>query len=407
MDKNRIAFVSPQILSADHGGGIRVIEEARSLSIYEKKAVSIYTYNVSRAFDRMLPASVFVNRIWYTPKKLSAGPTLHRVYMDMQLSLKSLSCLQFKPNILHVHAHEGVPIGKLLSLFLHCPMVFDVQGSSVNEVAQGGLIKDYGSFYQLMCHIEYLIDRIPSVLVNSSPLITEFTIRRYNIDKHRVFTVLDAVDTSIIKPISQRDQHVKMLKKKLGIPEENIVVIYVGTFSKLQGIDILIHSMPYVVKTTPNVTFLLIGGKWNIQYHTSMLKLAQELNVKKNIRFILSADYFKELSDYLNLADIAVSSKLQSLQSNGKLAAYMAVGLPTVVFDIPINRIFLGELGIFQKNVSPESLAESIVFAIERYLDDVEFKQKLRLRAIELFSLKRLARDLQRVYNVALLQSPN
>lgn len=399
----RIVFLAPQILSPDHGGGIRVIEEARSLSMYGNKTISIFAYGAGRWFDDLLPSSVSVHRIFYTPTTMSAGPTLHRVYMDSQLALSSSTCMGLRPSIIHVHAHEGIPIGKFLTMLRGCPLVFDVQGSTVDEMARGGLIKRGGFFYRLMYHIECLIDKMPSVIINSSPLITEMMINNFNIDKSRVFTVLDAVDTNIVKPMKRNNKILQLLKRQLGIPKENIVVIYVGTFSQLQGTDILVQSIPHVLNRISNVTFLLIGGKWNSKYYESILKLARGLNVKKHVLFIPSVDYFRELPDYLNLADIAVAPKQQSPQSHGKLAAYMAAGLPTVVFDIPINRIFLGELGVYQRNVSPESLANGIVFAIERYMADSEFRNKLRLRANNLFSLKRLANDLNKVYNEATL----
>lgn len=401
--KKRIVFLAPQILSTDHGGGIRVIEEARSLSIYGGNAISIFAYGAGRKFDDLLPSSVSIHRILYTPKTMTAGPTLHRIHMDVQLALKLFLSMKVTPSIVHVHAHEGVPTGKIISLLRGCPLVFDMQGSTVDEMASGDLIKRDGFFYRLMCHIERMIDEMPSVIINSSPLVTKMMINDFSIDKRRVFTVLDAVDTNVVKPMSHKNNILQILKRRLGIPKDNIVVIYVGSFSKLQGTDILIKSISHVVNRVPNVTFLLIGGKWNSKYYKSIMKSAQDLNVKEHALFIPSVDYFIELPNYLNLADVAVAPKKQSLQSHGKLAAYMAAGLPTVVFDIPINRVFLGELGVYQRNVSPESLADSIVFAIKRYINDPVFKHKLRLRANNLFSLKRLANDLDEVYTKASL----
>jgi glycosyltransferase involved in cell wall biosynthesis len=395
----RVVFISPQILSTDHGGGIRVLEEARALSIYKNSAVSIFTYNLGGNFDEILPPSVSINRIWFTPRNFSAGPTLHRIYMDIQLALRTVSAIQLKPDVIHVHIHEGVPIGKFLSYSCNCPMVFDIQGSTVDEIVRAGSMDEGGIFHCLIRHFEYLINKTPNALISSSPILSEMITKISGIDKHKVFTVLDAVDIDVFKPMSNKAKHLQVLKRSLGIPNGDKVVIYVGTFSKLQGTDILIRSVQRVVTSIPNVTFLLIGGKWNLKYYHSMMELAQELNIKKHIVFISSADYFRELPYYLNLADIAVAPKLQSPQSHGKLAVFMAVGLPTVVFDIPINQIFLGQLGIYQEKISSESLADSIVFALERYSGDTEFKRKLRLRANKLFSLERLANDLQRIYH--------
>jgi len=136
-----------------------------------------------------------------------------------------------------------------------------------------------------------------------------------------------------------------------------------------------------------------------------MKKLSRELDLKKHIVFIPSVDYFFELPNYLKLADIAVAPKLHSPQSHLKLVSYMAAGLPTVAFNIPINKIFLGDLGIFPRQITSQSLAESIILAIDRYKNDSEFKSQIRERACNLFSLKRLAHDLNRVYHEAIFLS--
>jgi glycosyltransferase involved in cell wall biosynthesis len=254
-----------------------------------------------------------------------------------------------------------------------------------------------------MCYVERIIDEMPSVLVNSNPIVSDMIAENFAVDKRRVFTVLDAVDTSIVKPIHKDSSYLQTLRRKIGIPKDDIVVIYVGSFSELQGTDILLKSIFNVVERNRNISFLLVGGKWNSGYYKSIKDSARKLDIKKKTRFIPSVDYFRELPAYLSLADVAVAPKRQSLQSHGKLAAYMAAGLPTVVFDIPINRVFLGELGIYQKDFDSESLADSILFAIRRYAKDVALKNKLRLRATALFSLKRMADDLEKVYSEAAL----
>jgi glycosyltransferase involved in cell wall biosynthesis len=131
--------------------------------------------------------------------------------------------------------------------------------------------------------------------------------------------------------------------------------------------------------------------------------LAEKLNIGKHVVFVPSVDYFNELPCYLSLADVALAPKMHSLQSHGKLPVYMAFGLPTVVFDIPINRLFLDGLGIFVSKIGPKGLAEGIVRALNECVDNEEFALKLRARATALFSLERLAADLEKAYHIAVL----
>ncbi|OGD46511.1 hypothetical protein A3K79_01510 [Candidatus Bathyarchaeota archaeon RBG_13_46_16b] len=399
--KQVVVFVTPQILSTDHGGGIRVFEEARALSLHGSHTISMYTYGFGESSEDLLPSSTSASRIWFTPKAFSAGPTAHRIHMDAQLALKSIASLRCKPDIVHVHAHEGVPIARFLSLLDGCPLVFDIQGSTVDEIVRGGLVKNGGFTYQLLWRLEQLISKMATILISSSPTISEMLIDQFGIEKQKVVTVLDAVDTNIFKPLGKEAEPIKDLRKKLSILENRRIAVYVGSFSKLQGTDILIRSIPHVLKSNPDVTFLLVGGKWNARYYESMKKLAQKLNIRKHVVFIPSADYYRELPIYLSLADVALAPKMHSPQSHGKLPVYMAFGLPTVVFDIPINKLFLDGLGIFVNKISPASLAEGIESALDEYADNPEFRLKLRARATTLFSLKRLATDLENAYRIA------
>jgi hypothetical protein len=113
--ERRALFVAPQILSTDHGGGIRVFEEARALSLHGSHNVSIYSYSVGEPPKDWLPHSMSLNRTWFTPPVFPAGPTLNRVQMDIQLALRSIGSLRCRSDVVHVHAHEGVPTGKILS----------------------------------------------------------------------------------------------------------------------------------------------------------------------------------------------------------------------------------------------------------------------------------------------------
>jgi glycosyltransferase involved in cell wall biosynthesis len=321
--------------------------------------------------------------------------------MDVQLALKSIGSLRLKPNVVHVHAQEGVPIAKVLSSLTHCPLVLDIQGSTADEIARGGLVKSAGLAHQLLMHFEQLVNDMATLLISSSPIMSETLINNFGVPKEKIVTVLDAVDTTIFRPLGKQAGPVRKLRRKLAIPENSRIAIYVGSFSNLQGTDILIRSVPQVLRSNQNVTFLLVGGKWNASYYRYVKSLAEKLNIGKHVVFVPSVDYFDELPCYLSLADVALAPKMHSLQSHGKLPVYMAFGLPTVVFDIPINRMFLNGLGIYATEISPLSLAQAVILALDDCAENPKFSLKIRERATTLFSLERLADDLEKAYRLA------
>ena len=102
------------------------------------------------------------------------------------------------------------------------------------------------------------------------------------------------------------------------------------------------------------------------------------------------------------IADIAVSPKFSRTEWNGKLLYYMAMGVPVVVFDTPVNREILGDLGVYAK------LNDSISFAqeIENLLLQDELRrslgEKLRERVVNNYSWKKAGERIMKIYEEVL-----
>ena len=136
----------------------------------------------------------------------------------------------------------------------------------------------------------------------------------------------------------------------------NKVVIFVGVLTPYQGIDILLEAIPLVVREFPKVKFLIIGYPNEEPYRQK----ARSLGVEEWTHFTGKIAY-EEVPRYLSLADVAISPKTSTTEGNLKLLTYMAMGLPTVVFDNPVNREILGELAVYARNPDAENLASAIL----------------------------------------------
>ena len=119
------------------------------------------------------------------------------------------------------------------------------------------------------------------------------------------------------------------------------VVIYIGVLTEYQGIDLLIEAIPLVTRELPDVKFLVVGYPNEDSYRQK----ARVLGVEKFVHFTGKIPH-EDLPRYLSLADVAVSPKISTTEANLKLFSYLGMALPTVVFDNPINREILGDLGL-------------------------------------------------------------
>jgi len=111
---------------------------------------------------------------------------------------------------------------------------------------------------------------------------------------------------------------------------------------------------------------------------TGYVEQARQLGLADKITFTGKLDY-AEAPRYLCLGDIAVSPKISATEANGKLLNYMACGLPSVVFDTPINRELLGKCGTYVQ----DQRADAFAAGVESLLADADKRQKLSMQARE------------------------
>ena len=81
----------------------------------------------------------------------------------------------------------------------------------------------------------------------------------FNINLNKIITIPNGVDTDIYYPI--RNEHDKLqLKRKLGIPIDKKIVLYVGFLIQRKGVDILLDAWSNVLKSN-NACLVMVGPK--------------------------------------------------------------------------------------------------------------------------------------------------
>jgi glycosyltransferase involved in cell wall biosynthesis len=350
--------------------------------------VTICTYHNGRNI-----AGLNIKRIpnipWYN--KLEAGPSYHMLYLDMLLLYRSLQySMEKKPDVIHAHLHEGALIGKFCSKFRNVPMVFDMQGSLSGEMTAHGFMKNDGEIYKFIYKFENILNGMADAIITSSANMADMLKSKFKVDDDKIFVIPDGVDTDIFHP----RYDTKDLRNKLGIGADKKVVVFLGLLNEYQGVDLLIKSIPSVIREVSNAHFLIMGYPDVEKYK----KMAKDLGVLDYLTFTGRIDY-SEAPRYLNLGDIAVSPKITlSGEGNGKIYNYMACGLPTVVFDFPTNREILGNMGVYAQDADSESLAEKMV---ELLLDDKrreELRLKVREKAVNDYSWANAGKMIMGIY---------
>ncbi|MCG8347519.1 MAG: glycosyltransferase, partial [Chloroflexales bacterium] len=126
----KILMVAPTPYFSDRGCHVQIFEVARSQRI-NGNDVHIVTYHLGRDIGD-IPTHRTLHIPWY--KKRSAGPSLHKLYLDILLMAKTLRvAIRFRPDILHAHLHEGAALTIPIARMLGIPIVLDLQGSLTGE----------------------------------------------------------------------------------------------------------------------------------------------------------------------------------------------------------------------------------------------------------------------------------
>ncbi|MBI3312647.1 MAG: glycosyltransferase family 4 protein [Candidatus Omnitrophica bacterium] len=394
MDQMKILMVAPTPFFADRGCHARILGEARALKILGHEVV-IATYPLGRDIP-----DVKTVRTWPVPwyKKLSAGPSWHKYYIDlMLLSLVRGQIQSWRPDIIHAHLHEGACIARLAAGRKNIPVLLDYQGSLTQEVVAHGFTNPKSVHYKILSRIEEWIETKVDGIVTSTQHSATRLIHKHPLLKDRIHPLPDAVDTTIFRPgLSGMN-----VRAKFGIPSGIPLVLYAGSLNSYQGIDLMLKAFAKI-KSRKQFHALIIGYPQESYYQ----EMAKSLGLSQQVTFTGRIP-FDQLPFYLSAAKIALSPKLSETEGNEKLHSYMASGLATVLFDSPANREIAGDTALFAEKMTADSLAQSL----ENLLDNQELQEKLsrhaRQRAEQYFDWAKRAEDLNRIYTDILKTSMN
>jgi glycosyltransferase involved in cell wall biosynthesis len=172
------------------------------------------------------------------------------------------------------------------------------------------------------------------------------------------------------------------LRRQLGIPDDHKVIVYLGLLAAYQGTELLLEAMPRILAQHPNVSLLLMGfpGVQSYRNQAEALGIGHAVIMTGRVAYV-------DAPRYLALGDVAVAPKLSLTEGAGKLLNYMAVGLPTVAFDTPVAREYLGRDGLLAVRGDVESLAQQLTNSLfppagsSQAMSEVG--QRLRQRAMQ------------------------
>lgn len=132
-------------------------------------------------------------------------------------------------------------------------------------------------------------------------------------------------------------------RKEVGLSDEHRVVLYMGTFFRFSGLDVLLRSMAPMFAADRLLRLVLVGaGEMEIELRS----IAVELGVVDRVIFTGLVPY-ADLPRYLKMATVAVNPFVPELTTDvafpHKVLQYLAAGIPTVSTSLKGLRGVLGD----------------------------------------------------------------
>lgn len=386
-----ILMLAPTMFFADYGCHVRILEEAVILRQLGHR-VTILAYPNGRDV-----AGLDVRRCWGVPfnYRVIVGSSRHKIYLDAMLALKAVGhVVRDRPHVIHAHLHEGGLLGWMLSRLIGAPLVFDFQGSLTGEMIDHHFLSGPDSrAYRPLRWLEHKIDHAAPVVLTSSQHAANLLEAEFGVPRSRIHALPDCVNADTFSPNVTSPEDKAALRRALNIPISRPLFVYLGLLTEYQGIGLLLEATRELKTGGADFHLLVMGFP-----HEGYQARAAALNLADRVTFTGKVAY-EDAPRYLALGDFAVAPKVSATEGSGKLLNYMSMALPTLAFDLPVSREYLGDAGIYARDISARALAEGMTTLLTMPADRRhEIGRRLRERARSLYSWERAGTYLVDLY---------
>jgi glycosyltransferase involved in cell wall biosynthesis len=161
----------------------------------------------------------------------------------------------------------------------------------------------------------------------------------------------------------------KVDKKILHRYRDKFVISYIGGVGTHRGLDVAIEAMSFIKNRNSDMKLVIVGSEgW---YGKELEKIAQKLNVSKNVDFIPRVP-IEEVRSYYESCHIGLVPHNSTPHTEAtvphKLFQYMLFNKPVVVSSCKSLKRIVEDIGsgIVFKAGDPEDLSKKITFLYDR-----------------------------------------
>jgi len=198
-----------------------------------------------------------------------------------------------------------------------------------------------------------IINKGSKKIVFVSHQLKKHFIDNYGFVQARAEVIYNGIDTSKFKPGENN-----VIREKLGLASDDILVGSIGNIRPAKGYDILLRAAAEVKKQRPDVKFV-IAGEGSGELYRGLLILRENLNLQDTVFFLGFTENTVEFLQGINVFLLCSTSEGFSLS----LIEAMACGLPVVATRCggPEEIIRSKKEGMLVEEKNPESIARCLM----------------------------------------------
>jgi glycosyltransferase involved in cell wall biosynthesis len=262
-----------------------------------------------------------------------------------------------KPSIVHTHTPKAGIVGMMAARLANVP-------NRLHTVAGLPLMEASGLKKKILNFVEKLTYRFATKVYPNSKGLYDFIISEKFTSQKKLSIIgqgsSNGIDTADFDPTLFSEESKTLFRKKLGIPQNQFVFIFVGRLVKDKGINELIAAFLNLANSNPNISLLLVGP-----FESNLDPLLPEtLSQIENHQRIYSVGYQNDVRSYFSISDALVFPSYREGFPNVVMQAG-AMGLPAIVTNINgCNEIIENEINgliISPKNVKELETAMNLI----------------------------------------------
>lgn len=276
--------------------------DTKQLPLPPEIKLTRFEYFFSQSPQSLSSGSGIPNRI-----KTNSGSLIQLPFMLLAFFFKALRSAR-KSDLLHAYWSPAGLVSVIAGLIKSKPVVITLWGSDFIFLKT-----------PVLSHLlRIILDKADTIICENQ----HFKNQLVQLDFHNksIHVIPNGIDFELFKPREE-----KSARSQLGLPEDGIIILSIGSLTKNKGHHYLIQAFSQLAQERKDIHLRIVGGGEEYQ---SLINQIERLELAEKVTLAGHADH-EAISKWLNAADIFVLPSMREGTPNTLLEA-MASGLPVI-----------------------------------------------------------------------------